>query len=170
MKTKAPPDERYVSRSGILQPNVHEAQRNAEARMPQHQKDERLIDRTTLDDLENAILPVEQRITDRERSVALLTPEVHAAAERVEHYKEDVANCAIALAERIPGSRQDAQHVARKLVKAEESLAALKSRLDISIRVLAATKAISLEWHKVNGARLAKLRKLTIRRKIGDKF
>src|ERR1700687_436584 len=93
--TPTAPVERYVSRSGVLQTNVAEAMRIAEARTPEHVREERLIDRTTLDDLENSIRTMELHVTDREHSVAKLTPEVEAAEKRVERCREDVANCAL---------------------------------------------------------------------------
>jgi predicted RNase H-like nuclease (RuvC/YqgF family) len=169
-KTALPVDERFVSRSGVLQPNVAEIARIAEARMPEHQRAERLIDRTTLDDLENSIRTMEAHVTDREHSVRKLEPEVEAAEKRVERLKEDVAQATAAVAERMPGSREDAQHATRKLANAEEALTAVKIRLDISTRVLAATLAIQVEFFKVNGSRLAKLRKLTVRPRVGDRF
>src|SRR5260370_912589 len=112
-KPAAPPDERYMSRSGVLQPNVFEAARNADARIPEHQKAERLIDRTTLNELENQIQSMELRIADRERAVSLLSPEVHAAEELLESRKDDVAAATAAVAERLPNSRGDAQHAAK---------------------------------------------------------
>jgi len=169
-KPALPADERYVSRSGVLQPNMAEINRLADARMPEHQRQERLIDRTTLDDLENSIKTMATTVEQRERSVSLLTPQAHEAEERLERCREDVANSTAAVAERITGAKVDQKYALIHLADAEEALAAVKQRLEVSTRVLAATRAISLELFRVNGSRLAKLRKLTVRPRTGDKF
>src|ERR1700719_147953 len=93
-KPALPADERFVSRSGVLQPNMAEINRLAEARLPQHQKDERLIDRTGINELENAVRGFQDRITDRENSVATIAPAVAEAERRVAKLREDAVNCA----------------------------------------------------------------------------
>lgn len=164
------PVERYVSRSGVLQPDMSQIAILAEARLPQHQKDERLIDRTTLDDLEPVLKTMEAHIADREHTVSKLEPEVHAAHERLERAREDVKNAAQAVEERVTGARLDHKHALAALVTAQEQLASVETRLDVATRVLAATVAIRKDWHRVHGSRLAHLRKLSTRRKVGDKF
>ncbi len=156
-----PVEERYVSRSGVLQPNVAAVTRRVEEMMPDHVREERLIDRTTVNELENAVRAFQDRITDRERSVATLAPAVAEGEKRVAKLREDAANCAALVELRLPHSKDDLKHTQIKLKFAEDSLAALSSRLAISVRVLAATKQLSLEWYKVNGELLSKLRKLT---------
>jgi hypothetical protein len=168
--TTTAPDERYVSRSGVLQPNMAEINRLAEARLPEHYKQEWAIDRTTLDDLEQNIRTMAAHITDREHTVRKLEPEVEAAERRLERCREDVVNSTEAVAERVTGAKVDQKHALAALVDAQEVLALLRQRLEVSTRVLAATLAIQVEFFKVNGSRLAKLRKLTVRPRIGDKF
>lgn len=167
--TKPAPVERFISRSGVLQPDMAEINRIAEAREPEHYREERKIDRTTLDDLEATIRTMEATVTDRQYSVNKLEPEVESAERRLERCREDVMTTTAAVAERVTGSRLDHKHALAALVDAQEVLALVKQRLEVSTRVLAATLAIQVEFFKVNGTRLAKLRKLTVRSRVGDK-
>jgi len=163
--------ERYVNRAtGALMPDMAEVQRHIAASEPEHYKQDRLVDRRTLDDLERDIRSMEAIMTDRERSIALLSPQLDAAEARVERCKEDSKNIAIAVAQRVPGTRGGVKEAATNLTNAEEALASVERRLDGSRRVLSATKAIQVEWFKLNGKRLSELRKLTNRPRIGDKF
>jgi hypothetical protein len=159
--TKPTPDERYVSRSGVLQVNVHEAARLAEAREPQHAKDDRAFGRTSLNDLEMALLAMTERVTDREQSVASLGPQVLAAEVRVEKLRAEVAGLTQAVAQHVPGTRSTLKNTEIKLRFATDALAALALRLDTSKKVLASAKAITLDWYKKHGAALDNLRKLT---------
>jgi hypothetical protein len=167
----APPVERYVNRAtGALLPDMAQVARDAEARLPQHQKDERLIDRDTLDTLEPVLKSMDAIIADREHTVHKLEPDVEAAEKKLERCREDVVNTTEAVAERVTGAKLDHKYALANLVDAQEALAQLKVRLEVAQRVLAATVAIKKEWMKLHGTRLAHLRKLSTRRKIGDKF
>ena len=167
----AKPVELYVNRAtGALMPDMAEVRRHVEATEPEHYKQERQVDRRTVDDLERDIRAMEDIVTDRERTIALLSPQLDAASELVKRCKESVANIAIAVAQKVPGTRGGVKESATKLADAEEALASVEHRLDGSMRVLAATKAIQVEWFKLNGKRLSELRKLTNRPRIGDKF
>src|SRR6266404_4972449 len=105
-----PADERFVSRSGVLQTNVAEVTRLVEARMPAHVREEQKISRVTINDLENAVRTFQDRITDRERSVATLAPAVAEGEKRVAKLREDVANCAALVELRLPHSKDDQKH------------------------------------------------------------
>jgi chromosome segregation ATPase len=125
----------------------------------------------SLNDLENSIRAIQDRVTDREESIANLTPQVADAEAKVARLREDLANLDIAIAEHVMiGARALRINTQAKLKDAEDSLAAFKLRLDTSTRVLAATKQLSLEWHRLNGETLARLRKLTPGLRVGDKF
>lgn len=148
-------DDRFVSRSGVLQPNVSEARRKFEAEA------EPSRGRETLNDLENELAMLRSREADREHAVTTLRPLVNAGEEKVRRMRLDLKNADEAVAERLGGARQLQNECQIKLKMAEDSLAAYKCRLDTSTKILAAVKTLQLEWYRENGATLTKLRKLT---------
>lgn len=121
--------------------------------------------------LENSIRAIQERVTDREEIIANLTPQVADGEAKVVRLREDLANLDIAVAEHVMiGAKALRTTTQIKLKYAEDSLAAFKVRLDTSARVLAATKQLSLEWYKLNGEVLSRLRKLTPGLRVGDRF
>lgn len=125
----------------------------------------------SLNDLENSIRAIQDRVTDREEIIANLTPHVADGEAKVARLREDLANLDIAVAEHVMiGARALRINTQTKLKYAEDSLAAFKVRLDTSTRVLAATKQLSLEWYRLNGETLSRLRKLMPGQRVGYRF
>jgi chromosome segregation ATPase len=162
--------ERYVTRSGCLTPDFAEVNRIAEEKRPQHYKDEDKIGRVTLNSLENEINAIAERIRDRETSVKLLTPAVADAQLKLDRCKSDLALAQEAVAENITGARLSLKHAEIKLKWATDQHAAVRVRLEISEKILAAAQKLSTEWYVAWGATLQKMRRLTTGPKVGDKF
>jgi hypothetical protein len=144
--------------------------RRVEATMPDHVREDNARGRVTLNDLENALRSLRDREADREQSVIKLQPYVLDGERKVARCREDLANLDAAVEDRVIGARVSQKHAQIKLKFAEDSLAAYQIRFDTSSRVLAACKALILEWYKLHGETLAKLRKLTAGMRVGDKF
>lgn len=165
-----PADERFVSRSGTLQVNTYEVARNIEARLTPAQREEQARGRVSLDGMEHALRALRERELDRESSVTKLQPMVAEAERKVSRLKEDLAHAQEAERAHLQGARIDRIHFEIKLKFGEDQLAAVKVRYEISVKILGAIKTAILEWQKVNGSKLAEMRKLTYAPRVGDKF
>jgi ParB-like chromosome segregation protein Spo0J len=129
------------------------------------------VQSVSLPALEDSIRAIQERVKDREEIIDSLTPQVADGEAKIARLRENVANLDVAVAENVMiGAKSLRINTQIKLKYAEDSLAALKVRLDTSVRILAATRQLSLEWLAVNGELLSKLRTLTPGQRVGDKF
>ena len=157
-------DERYVSRSGVLQVNPYEVARRIEAARTPAQIEEQARGRMSVEGMEMALRQMREKESECAAIVSSLTPEVAKRQGQVANLREQWEHAEECSKAGMMGARVDAFHLAKKLRWAEQDLAAFQVRLERQQRFLDVIKTANLEWLKLNGSLLAKLRKLIYKR------